>query len=521
MARSGRPDSTPLVVGTGTNPAVAAGQSGYLLTWIDGENLRRRWLQADGTLGPLLPPVDIDASKTNPAITRLVFDGDRFVFGWHDANRVRALRLDSSGAPLDAAPLNIAIGVDRFDVTADTTPAANRRTFAFSYRYVFGDDKARLLRSQSGVLVEPELILGTPAQLDQSLSAAASDGTKIVMSFFPKSGSTIARGFLDPVAISFEPSTFKDTGNAMTGKLWFDGNSYLLLESNTSAGSLGVRRFHPTLAPVDSPKAGSGYVLESAYPPYAFWHVAAASNKAGTSLVAYPQLDTARLGGSIKLRLINNDGLKDPDASGGAGGAGAGGEDGGVAGSVGTGGTNAGTGGASAGTGGASAGTGGTNAGTGGTSAGTGGTSAGTGGGDSGGGVSAGGDATSEGGTPQSGGTEGQAGTQPSAGSSSGGNGQGGDDAQSGAPSTGGKPAGTSGAAQGGASAGRPQAGSSGSDSIAGTNDPSTSDGCGCRVVAPSNHGVHWSGTALALFGLTLARIRKRRRAREFPQSAT
>jgi len=348
------------------------------------------------------------------------------------------------------------------------------------------------------VLVQPELTLGTPASGEGSLPAAASDGTQIALSFWSSSQSSMARGYLDSVGVAFTPSTSHDVGSVTTGKLWFDGKSYMLLESKAAAGSLGVRRFEPTLAPVDSAKAGSGYLIEPVFNPYAFVQVAAASNGAGKSLVAYPQLDPARLGGTIKVRLINNDGLKDPNASGAAGGAGGAGGNGrgGAADSGGTG-LNGGTGGLNGGTGGLNGGAG----------------RAGE------GGLNAGGESTIEGGMPQAGGA-GTGGDASTAGSSDGGTGQGGADAVVGGAETGGTP-GTGGAVQAGTGGVSPQAGSgavsgtAGSSASAGTtsgnNNASTDSGCGCRIVAPSRNGGHMPIAALAVLGVALGRIRRRR----------
>jgi hypothetical protein len=341
--------------------------------------------------------------------------------------------------------------------------------------------------------------LGTPPSSEGSLPAAASDGTQIALSFWSSSQSSMARGYLDSVGVAFAPSTFEDVGSVRNGKLWFDGKSYMLLESNAAAGSLGVRRFEPTLAPVDSAKAGSGHLIEPVFAPYAFVQVAAASNGAGKSLVAYPQLDPARLGGTIKVRLIDNDGLKDPNASGGAGGAGGDGL-GGAADSGGTGGLNGGTGGLNGGTGGLNGEAGSSGE----------------------GGLNAGGESTSEGGMPQTGGT-GTGGDVSTAGSPRGGTGQGGADAEIGGEGTGGTP-GTGGAVQAGAGGVSAQAGSgavsgnAGSSSSAGAtsgaNNASTDGGCGCRVVAPSKNGGHVTITALAVLGAALGRIRKRRARR-------
>jgi MYXO-CTERM domain-containing protein len=510
-------DAPSLQLGAGTNPAAAAaGPNGYLITWLDGTNLRRRFVNHDGTLGQSLAPLDIGAG-VQPHSTKLAFDGDRFVFSWLSATVLRAIRLGGSAEPLDATPLSIATKVNYYDVTADTAPAPDRRSFAFSYRVVSGDEKARLLRSQSGVLVQPELTLGTPPSWEGSLPAAASDGTKIALSFWSTSQGSMARGYLDSVGVAFAPSTFQDVGAVRTGKLWFDGKSYLLLESKAEAGSLGVRRFEPTLAPVDSAKAGSGQLLEAVFAPYALVQVAAASNGAGKSLVAYPQLDPARLGGTIKVRLIDNDGSKDPNASGGAGGDGLGG----AADSGGTGGINGGTGGINGGTGGLSGGTGGLDAGTGGLDDGTGGLD-GEAGSSGEGGLNAGGTSTSEGGMPQTGGT-GTGGDVSTGGSSLGGTGQGGADAEVGGGGTGGTP-GAGGAVQAGASGVSAQAGSgavsgtAGSSSSAGAasgaNDAPTDGGCGCRVVAPSKNGGHIALMALAVLGAALRRVRKRQARR-------
>jgi hypothetical protein len=495
-------DAPSLVLGAGTHAAAAAaGANGYLVTWLDGTKLQRRFVKSDGTLGESLTPLNIEAG-VQPHTTKLVFDGDRFVFSWLSATVLKAIRLGANGEPLDATPLTLATQVNYYDVTADTAPAPDRRSFAFSYRLVFGEEKARLLRSQSGVLVQPELTLGTPPSGDGSLAAAASDGTQIALSFWSSSQNSMARGNLDSVGVAFTPSTFKDVGSVRTGKLWFDGKSYMQLESKTAAGSLGFRRFEPTLAPVDSAKAGSGYLIEPVYNGYAFAEVAAASNGAGKSLVAYPQLDPARLGGTIKVRLIDNDGLKDPNASGGTGGAGGAGGDGlgGAADSGGTGGLNGGTGGLNGGTGGLSSEAGSSGE----------------------GGLNAGGEATSEGGMPQTGGT-GTGGHVSTGGSSLGGTGQSGADAEVGGKGTGGTP-GTGGAVQAGAGGASPQAGS---DAVSGTagssssavatsdaNDASTDGGCGCRVVAPSKNGGHIAITALAVIGVALGRIRKRRARR-------
>jgi hypothetical protein len=502
-------DAPSLQLGAGTHAAAAAaGANGYLVTWLDGTDLRRRFIKSDGTLGESLAPLDI-AAGVQPHSTKLVFDGDRFVFSWLSATVLRAIRLGGNAEPLDAAPLTLANQVNYYDVTADTAPAPDRRSFAFSYRLVFGDENARLLRSQSGVLVQPELTLGTPPSGDGSLAAAASNGTQIALGFWSSSQNSLARGFLDSVGVTFAPSTYKDVGFVRTGKLWFDGNSYMLLESKAADGSLGFRRFEPTLAPVDSAKAGSGYLIEPVYDGYAFAEVAAASNGAGKSLVAYPQLDPARLGGTIKVRLINNDGLPDPNASGGAGGDGLGG----APDSGGTGGINGGTGGINGGTGGINGGTGGIDG-----EAGSGGEA-----GSSGeGGLNTGGESTNEGGMPQTGGA-GTGGDVGTGGSSVGGTGQGGADAVVGGAETGGTP-GTGGAVQAGTAGVSPHAGSgtasgtagssSSAGAMSGNDNASTDSGCGCRVVAPSRNGEHLLITALAVLGVALGRIRGRRARR-------
>ncbi|MGC4093401.1 MAG: hypothetical protein QM756_37005 [Polyangiaceae bacterium] len=482
-------DDPALSLGTGKFAAAASNGTDFLVTWIDGTQMRRRWVRADGTLGEPLTPLDIETLF--PINPRLVCNGEHFVYAWMEdtATTLRFVRLDASGALLDASPHLLGDSVGSIAVTADTSPSPDRRSFLLAYTGTSGL-RARLLRAQTGVLAEPELVLGSSGPWNGRVFAG-SDGSTLALAFIIPN-STVSRWIVDAVQVGFSNSGFYDTGTAPeTTQFWHDGRNYLLL-GMAHMRPVNVRRFESTLAPLDSDDAASGQELFSLQGPASLTRLSAASIGAGRSLLAYHQLDALRLGDAIKIRLLTNDGVKAPVSSGGAPG------NGGSA-SI-SGGTNAG------GTGAASGGT---------TGSGAGSTN---GGGENEAGATAGGAAAAAGGA--TGGTNDAGASNAGAAGAAGGATGGTKDAGASTGGSGDGSKATSGGAQGQGGRTNLQGGTLGSGGTAspsnagGSSNPSFKGGGGCNCnLRPRHDRTRFDALALVALSLVAARRRKRARA--------
>jgi hypothetical protein len=347
-------DDPPIDFGPGHMATVAARGQDYLVAYATGaEGIQRRFVSASGQLGPPLPAIPHVTSNL-----RLAHDHRNFLLAWESWDgstiRLRAARLDANGALLDTTPLTLTTqSAVRFLAVADTAPAQNLRTFTVLYDTLASPARtlARLVRSESGVLIEPATALTAG-----SLQAATSDGSRTLVVFM---GNALSAGLSDPLTGAFDSPAVQLSGIPNSASItsvyaWNDGKSYLLgLRTNNGdnrTSTLAVRRYSAALAPLDSAVPGTGTVAvpdwSNAYPS-----AAVAGDGAGRSLLVYVQDDPQRLGTAVKARFIVNDGLPANGSGGTGGAAGSGGRGG-------TGGTESGNGGSGTGsgaTGGASA----------------------------------------------------------------------------------------------------------------------------------------------------------------------
>jgi hypothetical protein len=484
-------DDPPLVLGAGYRPTVAARGPDYLVAWANGSEIQRRFVTGGGQLESALPPLQAGNYVDVP---RLAYNGQNFALAWLDRpSTLKATRLDSAGAALAAAPITLSTDTgERFSVVADTAPAEASRTFLIAYNSASGVE-ARLLRSASGAVITP-----TAPLFGGGLAGAASDGTRMFVVF--TDGTKGSASFVEPAdGVHASPgleSLARSEGHTIS-HAWFDGRSFLVgfddLPGDSAFATLSVRRFLTPSSPLDNAIAGAGTVLEPrVIGPFA--DPVAAGDGSGRSLYVYVQDDPARLGYTIKARLIKNDGHPavvsgdggDADASGGSNGNG---------GMGGTGAIDAGDGAPEAG---ATGGSGNVD----GAPEAMGGSAGSPGSGGSGGIAGSAGEAGSmagaaSGGVSATGGTAG-AGTEGTAGAGA-----------SGSDGAGGS-AGSAGAAGANAGSGPRDAGG-GTAQTAGTagQGPASDDGgCGCRQPARSEPSLSW----VVLGGLGTALLHRRRR---------
>ncbi|HEY6561711.1 MAG TPA: hypothetical protein VI072_30790 [Polyangiaceae bacterium] len=447
-------DDPPLVLGDGQYADVAARGTDYLVALTTGDGISPRFVSSSGALGPALPTI-ATGFATRP---RLVWNGRYFLLTWNIGDAIRGVRLKADGTTLDALPLVIATATaSSYDTVADTTPALAERTFLTLWGNA---GRARRLRSESGVLIEPVTELAAAP-----FGGVATDGTRVVAAF-TYSGQVRAT-FVDMntglAASNPGIELVRLPQSRSFTELWHDGKSYSIMTSELTAGSstrrYALQRFDVNLAPLDSALPGGSTFIAPEHDASGEQHDVAADGQ-GHSLFAFVRWDGPRVGAAVKAHLITNDGL----ASNGVGGAA--GHDGGVdAGGAGVGGSTGG----SSGSGGVAGSTGG-NSGNGGAAGSTGGNSG------NGGAAGSTGGNSGVGGVAGAGGSAGQHGFAGNAGAS-GATGSGG---SSGAAAQGRKPS-----------------------------NSSDDGGCGCHL-AP------WRGTPastwLAVLGAVIALCRRRDR---------
>ncbi len=333
-----RLDNPPLLLGNGRCPLVASVGGSYLALFryaSTSSKIQASLVGADGAITGLDP---IDTGELSPVSVnaRLVGNGASYLLTWADSNTAWGLRLDPQASRLDTGSrilsrtdVIIQDFIHGFGVLADSTPAADRRTFLVLYD-INRELVARRLRSESGVIVDPTTTL-VPSF--SGAWAAATNGSKMLLAY-PNATQEVMVAFVDPVTGAFVSNPTASGLKLQPGQgilgAWHDGVSYDVLLGDSTNATWGqkayLQRFDDTLARLDAPIDGPGsYIGELGEWP------TASLGKGRTLLVSFDP-DSARLGVGVRGRFIDNDGTAAAplslDGGAGAGGAGNGARDG-------------------------------------------------------------------------------------------------------------------------------------------------------------------------------------------------
>lgn len=516
-----------------TAPVVASNGSNFFVAWQDtrsgangtGTDIFGTAISADGVVAtPAGLPINTDGSEqTLPSIAS---DGSNYFVVWQGANGIRGLRLSSSGAALDSAPLVITSSI-----FIEPTVGYN----GTNYLVAWANETSRSIHGarvtpQGSILDSSARLLASPSTTDSfRRPRMASNGSEWLLTCESSpGGATLARRLASDGSVLGSIPSIGSFGSGIHNSLAWNGRSYWSVwQKQTSIGvyDIAARRVSGTGTLIDSADIAVSNAAETEQDP------SVAAGPAGQVLVAYHRINPNQPYGSYRVhaRIITDDPASGGSTStGGASSTGGSSATGGTTSSGGvpssggatsTGGTSTQGGRANGGAGGAitAGGTAGAGARGGTAGAANGGSNA-----NAGGNVSAGGTSNTGGNVGTSGGSNGtNSGGTGAGGTNSGGssaanggalaNGDGGAAAQAGSTSNGGNSsAGRTGS--GGSSGRAATGGSAGTAAQAGVNNEGNgneNDGCGCRVGRESSN----QSTALGLVGVALAALRRRRRS--------
>jgi MYXO-CTERM domain-containing protein len=325
-----------------SDPAVASDGSDYLITWLnhaDAEVYAQPIVAATGVPGASAVRVSVPSSTSSPVQPAIASDGTRYLIAWrqdHSATAsdgAYARRLTGGAALIDAQPLELGPNRGAVTVVADRQPNPSQRSFGVAFASAPDEATVRVVRSESGAVISPELSFERGFGDVRGPIGVSSDGSKVVVSWIEERFSVSDNGLMAGAVDLFANQIVVPKRIVRMGSLYeldpplltHDGLFHMLFlhgrPSRFADVSLFAQRVTSNVVFVDSSfptHAGPGFVVAGAisaweFPSPAAIRIAAASDLEGRTLVAFvDQIErTGEIGWRLRARIVSDDGVVD------------------------------------------------------------------------------------------------------------------------------------------------------------------------------------------------------------------